>query len=204
MADPPPAALPDYYQTADAVFSSLWRILEPFDCAEFPDQCFALAASGTRSCRRWAVIPHRRNNAPDAELGSCRGEPLSAVARHAFHVWMKCAALADPVLSSNEGEAVDDLLQMHDLTRNEFSHSQSDHIDGTIDVSDDPSRRQRSRGGRPQTQTRGKRAHPRAAGARPLRPYQAEMDRTVIRVPHGRYRRSHYFPIVGDVSPRTR
>ncbi len=29
---------------------------------------------------------------------------------------------------------------MHDLTRNEFSHSQSDHIDGTIDVSDDPPR----------------------------------------------------------------
>jgi hypothetical protein len=29
---------------------------------------------------------------------------------------------------------------MHDLTRNEVSHSQSDHIDGTIDVSDDPPR----------------------------------------------------------------
>jgi hypothetical protein len=29
---------------------------------------------------------------------------------------------------------------MHDLTRNEFSHSQSDHIDGAIDVSDDPPR----------------------------------------------------------------
>ena len=43
-------------------------------------------------------------------------------------------------MSSIEGEAVDDLLQMHDLTRNEFSHSQSDHIDGTIDVSDDPPR----------------------------------------------------------------
>jgi len=50
----------------------------------------------------------------------------------------------------------------------------------------------------------GKRVHARAAGALPLRPYQAEMDRTILRVPRGRYRRSHYFPIVGDVSPRTR
>ena len=33
-----------------------------------------------------------------------------------------------------------DLLQMHDLTRNEFRHSQSDHVDGTIDFSDDPPR----------------------------------------------------------------
>jgi hypothetical protein len=60
--------------------------------------------------------------------------------RHAFHVWMKCAVLAAPVYLSNEGKAFDDLLQMHDLTRNEFSHSQSDHIDGAIDVSDDPPR----------------------------------------------------------------
>jgi hypothetical protein len=50
----------------------------------------------------------------------------------------------------------------------------------------------------------GKRVHARAAGALPLRPYQAEMDRTILRVPRGRYRRSHYVPIVGDVSPRTR
>jgi hypothetical protein len=38
--------------------------------------------------------PTRRNIAPDAERGRYNVEPLSAVARHAFHVWMTRAVLA--------------------------------------------------------------------------------------------------------------